>query len=304
VTAFHGQWVRRFFDSSSAKWKSYFQFYLDRALPRDFLRNPFVPRDPILPSFYGDVVKAWNALDGGSVAGRNGIFYNATGSPTVLSSLSVKDAYQFLVKKNSQPPHCIAKFTPVYPDVVWPDAWHQIHICAIDRQVTDLAWKIAHWVLYTAARLSDFGWDHVDTTCFCGYPMEDIPHLFHGCPLAQSALGWVSSIIHQGIPTAPDITVRRALYCFTRQERVPPVYPYMIHLAKYFIWLQRNDFRFRNERPCAASAIASIQGRLRFILPIAFKRCKAGPSRRKFERRWGANGAVGRLVDNCFVVTV
>jgi hypothetical protein len=51
------------------------------------------------------------------------------------------------------------------------------------------------------------------------------PHLFYGCPLAQSALGWVSSIIHQGIQTAPDITVRRALYGFTRQERVSPVCP-------------------------------------------------------------------------------
>ena len=70
---------------------------------------------------------------------------------SLCPSLSVKDAYKLLVRKNSRPPHCVAKFTPVYPDVVWPDAWQQVHCCAIDRQVTDLAWKIAHGVLYTAA---------------------------------------------------------------------------------------------------------------------------------------------------------
>jgi hypothetical protein len=304
VTVFHGQWVRRFFDDSSSKWKAFFQYFM-LELPRDFLGNPYRLRhNTELPPFYQSVIAAWIAIDGGVVPRRTGSFYNRADSPTPLSALSVKGAYQLLIQMNSPPPHCVAKFTPVYPDVVWPDAWQQVHCCAIDRQVTDLAWKVAHGVLYTAARLSSFGWTTVVLTCFCGHPCEDIPHLFFGCPLIQSALTWVSSVVHQGLPDAPDLTERRVLYGFTHQERVPPIYTYMVHVAKYVIWLQRNDFRFRNVRPCAATAIASIQGRLRFILPIAFKRCTSGSGRRQFERKWGANGAVGRLTGSEFVITV
>lgn len=54
----------------------------------------------------------------------------------------------------------------------------------MDRPVIDLCWKIAHGVLYTAERLSSFGYA-VSTDCFCGLVVESLEHLFFSCPLAQ-----------------------------------------------------------------------------------------------------------------------
>lgn len=50
-----------------------------------------------------------------------------------------------------------------------------------DRFVSDLNWKIAHGVLYTAERLSSFGYD-MSVSCFCGCPSESAEHLFFDCP--------------------------------------------------------------------------------------------------------------------------
>ena len=58
--------------------------------------------------------------------------------------------------------------------------------------MSDLCWRVAHGVLYTADRLISFGYD-VPAFCFCGLALESPSHLFFYCPLAQSAIDWVQS---------------------------------------------------------------------------------------------------------------
>ena len=101
------------------------------------------------------------------------------------------------------------------------------------------------------------------------------PTPFMGVPLPR-----VSSVIHQGLPNAPDLSERRVLYGFTHTERVPPIYTYLVHVAKYIIWPQKNDFRFRDIPPSAATAIASIAvGRLigsQFVVTLSLPLCDRG----------------------------
>ena len=305
ASAFHVQWIKRYFDPKDAKWKSFFQFFLERSLPAGFLRDPQRIKDaPLLPGFYVDVLNAWRALQGHAAPHSDVFEYGPADSPVPVSGLTVKVAYQFLEHKDAKPPHCVGKYSPVYPEVVWPAVWRQVHCCAIDRKVTDHAWKIAHGVLYTADRLVGWGLQDVDPECFCGRGPETIPHLFFHCPLAQSVIGWVLSLLADALPNPPALTARHALYGFTVQERVPIVFSYILHLAKYFIWLARNDFRFRDKNPFEASIVSSIKGRLRLTLPILFKRARSGASQRLFLSKWGASGVVGRQVGSIFVVAV
>ena len=75
----------------------------------------------------------------------------------------------------------------MYGSLDWPSTWRSLTFFDLERQVTDLCWKIAHGVLYTAQRLVSFGLS-VPPSCFCGSPVESLEHLFFYCPLAQCCL--------------------------------------------------------------------------------------------------------------------
>ena len=66
------------------------------------------------------------------------------------------------------------------------------------------------------------------------------------------------------------ITVRHVLFGFSSDELlcVPRVFCYLLSLLKFFVWCQRNDYRFRSKPPSAVGLIASIKGRLSFYLPL------------------------------------
>ena len=74
--------------------------------------------------------------------------------------------------------------------------WRQLSLFSLDRPGIDLSWKIAHGVLYTAARLFSFGLNY-GVSCFCRLAPETSEHLFFfffSCPLAQSVLSWLQSL--------------------------------------------------------------------------------------------------------------
>ena len=68
----------------------------------------------------------------------------------------------------------------------------------------DVSWKIAHGVLYMAQHLMSFGMP-VPLLCFCGAPVESLEHLFFSCPLAQSVLSWLQSLLFPFSPTCPCV---------------------------------------------------------------------------------------------------
>lgn len=91
-------------------------------------------------------------------------------------------------------PHCVMKFASTFGHLYWSSTWHSLSFFYLDCQVTDLSWKIAHGVLYTAQHLVSFGLP-VPLPCFCGAPVESLEHLFFYCPLAQSVLAWLQSLM-------------------------------------------------------------------------------------------------------------
>ena len=64
---------------------------------------------------------------------------------------------------------------------------------------------------------------------------------------------------------------------------------------QFFIWRSRNDFRFRNVQPGALSVIESVKARVKFNLPIFFKRFKSSRRRHYFHRQWGAHGIIASV---------
>ena len=192
VWALLGQWVRRF-ASSSAGWSSLMSFWFVSSfgvLPSVVFSRPFcfVPR--VLPPFYSSLLLAWRGLNGSFATARNSLVFGSS-CPHVccpVTVMSTKSCYLYLLSENMVSPHCVGKFFPVYGSLDWPSTWRSLTFFDLDRQVTDLCWKIAHGVLYTAQRLVSFGLP-VPPSCFCGCPVESLEHLFFFCPIAQSAQG-------------------------------------------------------------------------------------------------------------------
>ena len=217
--------------------------------------------------------------------------------------MTTKSCDQFLLSENLRSPYCVTKFLPTFGVLYWSTTWRELQFFDTDRYVIDLSWKIAQGVLYTAARLASFGYDF-NTSCFCGLVSETLEHLFFDWPLAYSVLSWLQSLMFIASPLAPSLVCRHALFGFSSDELlvVPRIFVYILNVCKFFIWHARNDFRFRNVRPGAASVIENVKTRVRFHLPIHFKKFQSARKRRFFHRQWGGRGAVASVVSNRLVL--
>ena len=263
-----------------------------------FFSAPFSFRLNGLPPFYESLVLAWRELGGFFSVSQSSLAFGC-GDPFFCSpvrSMSTKCCYLYLLSNKLVDPHCVMKFTPTYGPLYWPTTWRSLFFFDVDRKVTDLNWKIAHGLLYTAERLSSFGLA-VPLACFCGAPVESKSHLFFVCPLAQSVLSWLQSLMFSFSGMSPALLVRHSLFGFSPDELlvVPRIFAYILNVCKFFIWHSRNDFRFRGVRPGAVPVIEKVRARVKFNLPLFFKRFKSTRRRRFFHRQWGARGVVASV---------
>ena len=154
----------------------------------------------LLPPSYRALLSPWREVEG-SYSQRCSSFVVGSLSPyhcCPVTEASAKHVYQFLVSESRSPPHCVEKFRPQYGDLCWPSTWSQLFSFNLDRPVIDLSWKVAHGVLYTADHLIGSGY-LIDATCFCSTALKTPSHLFFSCPLAQSALSWLQSLMFSTI---------------------------------------------------------------------------------------------------------
>ena len=75
----------------------------------------------------------------------------------------------------------------------------------LDRQVSDLNWRIAHGVTYTADRLISFGY-HFDPMCFCG-GTETPEHLFFSCFLGSTGYCLGAASLSSCFPPRPLLLI-------------------------------------------------------------------------------------------------
>ena len=297
------QWIHRYLCSPNI-WVSLMTYwFFDRfgIDPLGAFSAPLPFLSARLPPFYAAVLDAWKALDG-SVS-TNGLVVRSVRDSIQLpaSSFSCKSCYQLCLLVHPCRPHCVIKFRPSFGDLDWPSTWKSLFYMPLDRQVIDLNWKVAHGVLYTAERLSSFGYN-LPTNCFCGYHMESSEHLFFSCPLIQSGINFIQSLLFQASPLGPPITVKHMLFGFSSDELlcVPRVFSYLLNLCKFLVWCQQNDHRFRSVTPSALKLLACLKSRASFYLPLFFK-CFVSQRRcRYFHRQWGANGIVGLVTNGSF----
>lgn len=299
------QWIKRF-ASSPASWTSFMTFWFRSCFnlsPLEVLSDPYcvVVRD--LPKFYQSLVLAWRAVDGSYSAVRSSLVMASGHAFVSASSMSAKSCYDYLLSECYSPPHCVLKFSHRFGNLYWSTTWHQVFLFSLDRPVIDLSWKIAHGVLYTAARLFSFGLNY-GVSCFCRLAPETLDHLFFSCPLAQSVLSWLQSLMFRSSSRCPSLCCRHVLFGFDPDEFriVPNVFVYMLNVCKYFIWTARNDFRFRDVQPGAIVVIECVKSRVRFHLPLLFKRYKSSRRRRYFGRQWGARGVIGSVIGSRLVI--
>ena len=295
------QWVRHLSVSPST-WISFFSFWYDRTWgvsPVQVLSAPSRFGDSRrLPCFYRALLSAWSSAGGCFLPSRGALSVRSGLTVAPASSLTTKSAYSLLLIDCSVVPHCVQKFFVPFGQLYWSSSWCQFFFFDLDRPVIDLSWKIAHGVLYTAERLASFGYD-ISTACFCGHPMESLDHLFFHCPLATSVLSWLHSLLFRSSPSFGPLLLRHVLFGFSSDELlcVPRFFVYALNVCKFSIWVARNDFRFRDVRPGPIPVLEVVKSRLRFHLPLFFRRFKSPRRRRYFAQQWCANGVVGSVRD-------
>ena len=235
------QWIKRF-ASSPSSWSTFMTYWFlscFNATPVDVFSRPFSFDPGVLPRFYESLILAWRSLDGSFSASRSSLVMGSSSphSLTPAAGMTTKFCYQYLLSENLGSPHCVTKFLPTFGVLYWSTTWRGLFFFDTDRFVIDLSWKIAHGVLYTAARLASFGYDY-NTSCFCGPVSETLEHLFFYCPLANSVLSWLQSLMFISSPLAPSLTCRHALFGFSSDELlvVPRIFVYILGVCKFFIW--------------------------------------------------------------------
>ena len=104
---------------------------------------------------------------------------------------------------------------------------------------------------------------------------------------------------------SPSLVCRHVLFGFSPDEvrSIPRIFVYMLSVCKFSIWKVRNDFRFRDVPPGACVVIEMVKSRVRFFLPLLFKRVKSPRRRRLFHRQWGASGVIGSVVNSRFFLS-
>ena len=272
VHALLAQWVRRYATAPNV-WAPMMTFWLfDRfgVDPQTVLATPslFLLVASGLSAFYRALLLAWTALHG-SLSQAGLIVGSADTTILRADSLTCKSCYHLLLSLNSAQPNCVVTFRSNYGGLDWDSTCKILFFMPLDRKPIDLCWKVAHAVLYTAHSLVTFGLN-VPLYCLCGHSDETLELLFFHCPLSQSGLDWIQSLLFLFSPLAPAITVRHVLFGFSSDELlgVPRFFCYLLSLLKFFVWCQRNDCRFRFKPPSALGFIASIKGRLSFYLPL------------------------------------
>ena len=308
VWALHVQWVGRFVRRFSA-WMQ-FLFYYARVLygstPGDLLSYPRRVALSSLPPFYQAVLSAWVAVDGGFSAPADTLVVASSSVRTPVSAVSTKSTYSLLLEFHRREPACVVSFGRVFGPLYWPSTWAQLFWFSLDRPVIDVSWKIAHGVLRTGQRLvSTFGLSHIPIACFCNpLSTESLEHLFFSCPLAQAVLSWLQSLMSRCSALIPSLLCQHVLFGFNSDELhvVPRGFVCMLNVCKYFLWSACNDYRFRDIVPSSDIVCVQVCARVRFHLPLLFKRFRSSRRRRYFVRQWGAYGVVASVLDGQLVV--
>ena len=198
VLSLLAQWVKRFASSCSGSvlFMSYWFDLCLSASAMDVFSAPssFHPGD--VPPFYKSLVLAWRELGGAFSVFRSSLVFGAADPLFCVPvySMTTKSWYLFLLSERLTDSHCVEKFAPTFGVLYWPSTWPSLSFFDLDRQVIDLNWKIAHGILYTAESLFSFGLS-IPLPCFCGAPVETLSYLFFACPLAQSVLSWLQSLM-------------------------------------------------------------------------------------------------------------
>ena len=226
------QWVRRLVVCPNA-WVFLLKYWLPYRVgvsPIAFLSSPSSLPSVSFPPFYSALFRSWLVL-GGSMSSSGLIFGGSVDGPFPVNSMSCKFVYSLFIKLNPAVPNCVFKFFFFFGALYGPATWRSLFFLPLDRKVSDLNWKIAHGVLYTAQRLSSFC-PSIPLACFCGFQLESLEHLFFFCPLVQIGYAWVQTQLSRASPLAPSISLRHALFGFSSDEMrcVPRVFCYLLIL--------------------------------------------------------------------------
>ena len=130
--------------------------------------------------------------------------------------------------------------------------------------------------------------------------------LFTECVLARELFPWIQSFISAFLKKLYILLPRHILFGFSPDERkvIPSIFPYLLYLVCYFIWLARNDFYHRGLPLSANSIKQSVRSRPSENLNNVFKSVQPGKRRRKVLNTCTAHGHVVILAYDKVIIKI
>ena len=91
-------------------------------LPSVVFSRPFCFDPRVLPPFYSSLLLAWRGLNGSHATACNSLVFGSSCPHFCcpVADMSTKSCYLYLLSENMVPPHCVAKFSPMYGSLDWP----------------------------------------------------------------------------------------------------------------------------------------------------------------------------------------
>ena len=306
VWALHVQWARRLV-TCPASWIHFLYFYFWDCLgasPLDVLSRPCDFTLGSLPPFYRSFLSAWRAVDGGFSVSHGSFAIGCSSGlskPRVSTSRSTPFCclrISLLLIVLSSLPLFLVLYIGHVPGVSC--------FCLMLIVLSLILPGKLHMEFFTLLIVLLPLVTLFSCLVFGNSAPESVDHLFFECPLAQSVLSWLQSLMFRWSLPASSLAVRHIRFGFSPDELscVPKVFVYILNVCKFFLWLARNDYRFRNVRPSAVDVLANVRARIRFHLPIFFKRFRSPRRRRLFVRQWGASNVVASFINDHLLVHV
>ena len=242
-------WVKRFLVGPPHPWKSFFRHFLRRAFLAEPVERVFLLRTygqstlRRLPRFYQSVLQAW--LRVGTIS-RNANSWAITSASIVLDLQQLTSRIAYRLLRPVHHPRCLATFAAFHVD--WPNLWACLELVFIDRAVWKTNRLVAHGILPTCDRLSQWGVTANHLFCHCGV-RENQHHVFVECALAQSMFDWLEQLLSRLRRPSRCLFMTARRFCFPASESIPAGFQFLLACIRHYLWVARNAWQFEDRRP-------------------------------------------------------
>ena len=224
---------------------------------------------------------------------------------------STHNIYRALIDRVFVPPLAQEKWPGILPasGIQWDNLWREVHVSLARGKAQDVHFKFLHIVHRTNNIVCRFqGRTRIDPHCkFCKshgrLRTETNFHCFFECPCARVIWRNIKPALTTILRGKRPHVVRIVLNDFDADDWRNPklLATTVVQLAMQQIWLNRNDFVFRDKEPCFAASLQTMAKYFQRLLQAQLVKMKRGGRLPLFRRLYCEPAICALAQDECSV---